>query len=138
MTEEGAPTPQGSAAIQLKVIPNSDFYRADDPRHESEVFELQQALYREFPRELEARPLPEMKGGIELILTVAPGPVIMGLADVLRAWLGSRPVHRSIDVVYEVDESDGKRTGTIHVDASNVDSQQLAMITGEAFKQGRS
>ena len=134
MAEKGTETRQGSVAVQLTVIPRSDFYGDGDPRSGTEAFELQQALSREFPGELVARPSAGTKGGLtELILTVATGPAITGLVDVFKAWLASRPQHRQIDVEFEIAESDGKRHGTIHVDASNVDSQQLAMITGEAF-----
>ena len=70
----------------------------------------------------------------ELIVDITTGGGIAALAEVIKAWLATRPVHRKIDLEFEVDERKGKRTGRVRIDASNVDSQQLAEITGDAFK----
>lgn len=135
MAEEGGEASPGSGAIRLKITPLSDFYHEDDPRYSSEAFELQRALVRELPGELEIRSEPGEKGGLaDLIVNIATGGVISGLVEVLKAWLAVRPVHRKIDLEFEVVEAKGKRTGKLRIDATNVDSPQLAAITGEALQ----
>jgi hypothetical protein len=135
MATDGIQAQSASGAIRLTITPVSDFYDKDDPRYSSEAFELQQALVRELPDELEVRAEPGEKGGLaDLIVNIATGGAISGLVEVFKAWLGARPVHRRIDLEFEVVEDEGKRTGKLIIDASNVDSKQLAAIAGEAFK----
>jgi hypothetical protein len=131
----GGTAAPGSGAIRIKITPLSDFYNEDDPRYSSEGFELQRALVRELPDELEVSSEPGEKGGLaDLIVNIATGGAITGLVEVFKAWLATRPVHRKIDLEFEVVESKGKRTGKLQIDASNVDSQQLAEIAGQAFQ----
>jgi len=96
---------------------------------------LERALRQELPDGLEISSVPGEKGVLtELIANITTGGGIAALAEVIKAWLASRPVHRKIDLEFEVDERKGKRKGRLCIDASNVDSQQLAEIAGHAFK----
>ena len=132
--QEGQESP-GNGTIRLRITPLSDFYDEDDPRHASEAFELQRAIKRELPDGLEVRSAPGEKGVLtDLIVDITTGGLITGLLEVLKAWLATKPIHRKIDLEFEVDERMGQRTAKLRVDASNVDSEQLAEITSEAFK----
>jgi Effector Associated Constant Component 1 len=127
-------TPKGDDAIRFKITPLSDFYSEDDPRYASEAFELQRALRRELPDEVEIGSAPGNKGTLtDLLMTITTTGGITALAEVIKAWLATRPVHRQVDLEFEIDQRKGKRTGSLHIDASNVDSQQLAEITDAAF-----
>ena len=135
MATGGSEAQSASGAIRLTITPVSDFYDENDPRYSSEAFELQRALARELPGELEVRSEPGEKGGLAgLIVNIATGGAISGLVEVFKAWLAAKPVHRSIVLEFEVAEENGKRTGKLVINASNVDSKELAAITGEAFK----
>jgi hypothetical protein len=113
----------------------SSFYAKDDPRYESEAFELQRVLDRELPGALEERAAPGGKGLLpDLVVDLISGGAIRGLVEAFKVWLAARPVHRTIDLEFEVEENNGKRKVKLTIDASNVDSLQLATITGEAFK----
>ena len=123
--------------IRFKITPLSDFYSEDDQRYASEAFELQRALRRELPDEVEIGSAPGSKGALtDLIVTITTSGGVTALAEVIKAWLATRPVHRQVDLEFEVDQSKGKRTGSLHIDASNVDSQQLAEMTDAAFGKG--
>ena len=124
-----------SNAVRFRITPLSDYYSEEDPRYASEAFELERALRQELPDGLEISSVPGEKGVLtELIANITTGGGIAALAEVIKAWLASRPVHRKIDLEFEVDERKGKRKGRLCIDASNVDSQQLAEIAGHAFK----
>ena len=126
--------PKSGDAIRFKITPLSDFYSQDDPRHASEEFDLQRALRRELADEVEIHPAPGKKGALtDLIVTITTSGGVTALAEVIKAWLATRPVHRKVDLEFEIDQKKGKRTGSVHIDASNVDSEQLAHITDAAF-----
>lgn len=127
-------TPEGDNAIRFKITPSSDFYSEDDKRYASEAFELQRALRHELPDEVELDSAPGSKGALtDLIVTITTSGGITALAEVIKAWLATRPVHRQVDLEFEIDQKKGKHTGSLHIDASNVDSQQLAEIADAAF-----
>ena len=129
--------PRSGDAIRLRIKPLSDFYDEKDPRYASEAFELQRALGHELPDGLEVHPATGEKGvAVDLIVNITTAGGIAGIVEVIKAWLATRPVHRKIDLEFEVDERKGKRTGKLRIDASNVDSQHLDEITGDAFKSG--
>ncbi len=126
---------RADGVIRLKITPVSDFYDENDPRYTSEAFELQRALNRELPGELEVRSAPGEKGVItDLIIHISTDAAMTGLIEVLKTWLISKPGHRRIDLEYQLDERVGKRTGMLHIDASNVDSEDLVAIASEVFE----
>jgi Effector Associated Constant Component 1 len=132
--QEGRASP-GDGVVRLRITPLSDFFDENDPRHASEAFELQRALKREGVEGLQARPAPGEKGVLtDIIVDVATGGAITGLIEVFKIWLAARPVNRKLELEFEVEERKGKRTGTLHIDASNIDSDSLAEITSEAFR----
>jgi hypothetical protein len=134
MGDEVDPTTPEAGFVRLTIVPVSDYFSPEDPRAASETYELRQALQRDLPAELEVHASSDEKGILSsLILSLTSSGAITALVEVLKAWLGTRPVHRTLDVQFEYDEKKGKRTGTLHLDASNIDSDELAKIMSGAF-----
>lgn len=126
---------RGEGNLRFTITPLSDFYDDKDPRYASEAFELQHAVKREMPDLVEVRAAHGEKGLLsELIVDIVTSGSLTALVEIFKAWLAARPAHRKIDLKFEIDQQKGKRTGTLQIDASNVDSQQLAEISAEAFK----
>jgi hypothetical protein len=117
------------AAIRLTITPVSDFYDKDDPRSESEAFELRRALTRELPEQIEDRADPTGKGVLsELVVNLVGGGAIRALVDGFKAWLDARPTHRTVNVEFEFEENGVIRKGKFTADATNVDSVSLAAL----------
>jgi hypothetical protein len=136
----GQPAFPADGAVRITIVPDSDYYAEDDPRRASETFELSRALEREFRDELTSLPAPGTKGGIlEMVVTLGSAGAITALVEVFKAWLATRPVHRTVRVTYALDQpapGGAAPTGTLEIDATNVDSAALAIIAGEALKRG--
>lgn len=130
--------PTSSGNVRLKITPQTDFYAAGDERAKQEAFELEGALKRALPKEVETRPAADEKGVItDLVIPLASSGAMTAMVEAFKAWLSKRPTNRSIDVEFEIDESEeGTRKGTFSVDAQNVDDKVLDTIARGVLESG--
>jgi hypothetical protein len=130
-TDADSPT----RALRLTIKPRSDFYAAHDQRAADEEFELQQALSRELPEQVRARPMPGEKGVVtDVLIPLASSGAFTAMAEVFKAWVAKRPTNRAIDVEYEIDEGDtGTRSGKLRIDSTNVDNDVLETAVREVL-----
>jgi hypothetical protein len=74
----------------------------------------------------------EGKKGIELVevvLTLGSAGAFTAAVEAFKIWMAKKPDHRKLDVTYEIVEGEGgNRTGHIRVDATNVDSADIAAV----------
>ena len=127
-----------SSAVRLTIRPESDFYDPLDDRLAAEMFELQNAISQEFPDGLNAKPVPGAKGpALDLIMTLASSGALTALSGVLKTWLSRRPQNRTVNLEFEITNSDGTtRKGTLSLDATNVEPEVLGKITEQTFSAG--
>jgi hypothetical protein len=130
-TEDAPPT----GTVRFEVNPQNGYYAPGDSRGRDEEFELQDALKAQLAGNLKTGAAEGDKGVItDVVLPLATGGAFTAMVDAFKAWLSSRPQHRTIELEFEIDEQDGKRSGTLTVDAKNVDSIDLDTIVREAFQ----
>ena len=124
-------------AVRLTMRPESDFYGPSDDRLEAEMFELQTAISQEFPDALKAKPVPGAKGpALDLVMTLVSSGALTALSGVLKTWLSRRPQNRTVNLEFEITNSDGTtRKGTLNLDATNVEPEVLGKITEQTFKR---
>jgi hypothetical protein len=125
-------------AVRLTMRPESDFYGPSDDRLEAEMFELQTAISQEFPDVLKAKPVPGAKGpALDLVMTLMSSGALTALSGVLKTWLSRRPQNRTVNLEFEITNSDGTtRKGTLNLDATNVEPEVLGKITEQTFNAG--
>jgi len=136
--EESSPV---DGKVRLTITPTSDFYAENDQRTRDEAFELIEAIRRELPDEVEARPVPGEKGIItDLVIPLVPvaGPALTAAVAVFKAWIAKRPTNRTIVLEFEIDRGgDQKSSGKLRLDATNVDSAVLDTIAKEVLSSGK-
>ena len=128
----------GAGEVRLTVTPRSDFYASTDERADHEAFELQEAIRRELPDAVDARAAPGEKGVItDVIIPLASGGALTAVVEVFKTWLAKRPTNRTIDLSFEVDRGkDGKKSGTLRLDSTNIDDAVLDTIAKEVLASG--
>jgi membrane-associated two-gene conflict system component 1 (EACC1) len=132
--EIGSAAPAGES-VRVMIKPASDYFAAEDPRAQSEVSELRTALERNFPDALEVGPAVGEKGILaDLILSLTSNGAVAALAGVLKAWMAARPAHRELDL--EIMDGNGQSIKSLHLNASNIDSESLAKITSAFVPDG--
>jgi hypothetical protein len=135
MSESGT-TSDGT--VRLRITPQSDFYAEGDERLAEEAFELQQAFQRELPETVESRPVPGEKGVVtEIVIPLISGGALTSTVEIFKAWLAKRPTNRKIELEFELERGKDTSSGTIHLDATNVDDAVLDNITKEVFATGK-
>jgi hypothetical protein len=116
------------APITIRVKPGiGEWGTKDSERWRDDLYELQDDLTLAVPGSV-APPPPDGEGKglglVEVLLTLGSSGAFTAAVEVFKAWLGKKPDRRSADIVWEVSGQSGKIT----IDASNVDSDQLAEI----------
>ena len=128
-------TGQADTTVLLKITPLSDYFAAGDPRTDDEALELDQALQRELPDDVKPRSEPGQKGIVtDVIIPLGSSGALTATVEVFKAWLAKRPTNRKLVVEFEVEEDeDGRRSGRLEVDATNVDDSVLDSVVKESL-----
>ncbi len=131
--ESTADVPSKDGSLVLRVVPAEDEWGWRNDKWRTDVFELEQVLLANVP-EAVRRPTPdEAHKGLDLlavIVALGSAGAFTAAVEAFKAWLGKKPDRRSIVVEYQV----GDEIGRITVDATNVDSGDLAEIASKAFR----
>jgi hypothetical protein len=128
----------GAETLRLVVTPADDFFKKSDERWQAELFDLQQVLEREVGSTVEPVEVTEGKKGIELvevILTLGSAGAFTAAVEAFKVWMGKKPDQRKLDVTWQiVEDEDGGRSGHLRVDATNVDSADVAAVANNLPK----
>lgn len=123
-----------NSTIRFRITPESTYYAAADQRTKDEQFELQEALARALPDDVDRRPAPGEKGVLtDVVLPLAAGGGFTAMTEVFKAWLAKRPTNRTIHVEYEINRGEQGGSGTLDLDATNVEDDVLGAIAKEAL-----
>jgi hypothetical protein len=106
---------------------------------DDELFELESDLTRELPDMIEQRAVAGKKGIVtEVLIPIGSSGALTAMVEVFKAWIGKRPTNRTLDVHFDVDDGrPDKRSGSLHVDATNVGSEVFDTIAQEVLKPGK-
>ena len=70
-------------------------------------------------------------------MTLVSSGALTALSGVLKTWLSRRPQNRTVNLEFEITNSDGtRRKGTLNLDATNVEPEVLGKITEQTFNAG--
>jgi hypothetical protein len=128
-----------TGTFRLTVTPWTDYYGPGDARARDEEFELQQALKQELPDHVRMRSAEGEKGVItDIIVPLGTSGALTAVVELFKAWLSKRPTNRRITVDFEVEQNKkGRRSGSLTVDATNVDNEILDTVARAALEAGK-